>query len=284
MLKVTVAKNVGFCFGVKRAVKIVEKLLNSEKDVYITGDLIHNEEEMKRLEKMGLKVLDIQKEKWPDLSESTVVIRAHGIPKLVFRRLKKSSKKVVDATCPVVSKVAELMIKEEKKGFSLFLYGRDGHAEVEYLKSHVKNVKIVNTTGIAEELFPRKIALFSQTTMDVDGFKSVAFSFLKKLEDFSDFHLHETICSVTIEREREAKELARTNDVCVIVGGKKSSNTRKLYELAKEINKNSHMILDEEEVDERWFSNAESVGICSGTSTPLRTIQRVVKRIKNLRY
>ncbi len=283
MLKINVAQNVGFCFGVKRAVETVEKLLKSGESVWITGDLIHNEEEMKRLSKMGLKVLDMEADNWPNLSDSIVVIRAHGVPLKTVKRLRKISKRVVDATCPVVSKVANLMAKEEAKGFELVLYGRNGHAEVEYLKSHVKHVKIVNRFDSSLGPFSQKVAVFSQTTMDVDGFKEVVKRVFENLKDFSDFIVHKTVCSVTVEREKEVKELAKSNDVCVIVGGKKSSNTRKLYELAKNINENSHMISNEKEIEERWFLHAESVGICSGTSTPQRTIDMVVGRIKNFR-
>ncbi len=282
MLKIETAKNIGFCFGVERAVKIVENVLSTEKNGYVTGDLIHNEEEMKRLEKMGLKSFDL-KEKWPNLLDSTVVIRAHGIPMQVSRTLEKSAKKVVDATCPVVSRVASLLQREREKGFELFLYGRNGHAEVEYLKSTVDHLEVLNWQNFQISFSAEKIALFSQTTMDIDGFKEMAKAFLNSRDFFSTFHIHNTICSVTMEREEEVKRLSRSNDLCLIVGGRKSSNTKKLYEIAKRLNENAYMISNASEIQKNWFESVKSVGICSGTSTPLRTIEDIVERLRNFK-
>ncbi len=282
MMKIEVAKNIGFCFGVERAVKIVEDLISTEKNVYITGDLIHNEEEMSRLEKMGLKTFNV-KEKWPDFTNSTVVIRAHGIPLQILGSLEKSAKRVVNATCPVVSGVAQLLQRERKNGFELFLYGREGHAEVEYLKSAVDRLKVLNWQNPKIFFSSKKVALFSQTTMDVDGFKRMAKSFLNSKNSFSTFHIHNTVCSVTMEREEEVKRISKANDLCLIVGGKKSSNTKKLYEIAKELNKNAHMILNASEIQKIWLNSVKSVGICSGTSTPLKTIEDIVKRLRNFK-
>lgn len=282
MLKIKTAKNIGFCFGVERAVKTVEDLLSREEDVYVTGDLIHNEEEMARLEKMGLKTLNV-KEKWPDLSNSTVVIRAHGVPVQILRSLEKSAKMVVDATCPVVSGVGRLLQDERENGFEVFLYGRERHAEVEYLKSTVDHLKVLNWQDFKISFSAKKIALFSQTTMDIDGFKKMAKAFLNSMYSFSTFHIHNTICSVTMEREEEVKRLSKANDLCLIVGGRKSSNTKKLYEIAKKLNENAHMILNASEIQKSWFNSVKSVGICSGTSTPSRTIENIVERLRNFK-
>ena len=283
MLKINLSKNIGFCFGVERAVKIAEELLNENKSVYITGDLIHNEEEMERLEKMGLKTLNINDDDWPDLSNSTVVIRAHGVPLHVLDKLRERANKVVNATCPVVSNVANLMRRERENGFEIVLFGREGHAEVEYLRSCVENVKVVSLEKNVPNVESQKIALFSQTTMDTEGFRKFAKHLLDSMKNFSDFHVHNTICSVTVEREEEVKRLAKSNDVCIVVGGRKSSNAKKLYEIAKALNENSYMILNANELKEKWFTSAKNVGICSGTSTPQRAIEGVVKRLKNFK-
>ncbi len=282
MLRIEMARNIGFCFGVERAVKTVESLLSTKEDVYVTGDLIHNEEEMARLEKMGLKSFDVN-EKWPNLSNSTVVIRAHGIPVQILKSLEKNAKRVVDATCPVVSGVARLLQHERESGFEVFLYGREGHAEVEYLKSTVDRLKVLNWQNSKIFFSTGKIALFSQTTMDIDGFKKMAKAFLNSTDSFSTFHIHNTICSVTTEREEEVKSLSKTSDLCLIIGGRKSSNTKKLYEIAKRLNENAHMILNASEIQENWFNSVKSVGICSGTSTPSRTIESIVKRLRNFK-
>ncbi len=282
MLKIEVARDIGFCFGVKHAVEIVEKLLLSGEDVYVTGDLIHNENEMFRLRSIGLKSFDVFDE-WPDISESTVVIRAHGVPLDILRELRKRAKKVVNATCRVVSAVGDLIKKEKAEGFEIFLYGREGHAEVEYLKSVVGDLKVLNQKNPNVAFSSEKIALFSQTTMGVDGFKETAKKFLDVGKNFSSFHVYNTICAVTLEREKEVKELARSNDLCLVVGGKKSSNTKKLYEIAKSLNENTYMILNVSEIDEKWFKSIESVGICSGTSTPMRIIDEIKKRLSEFK-
>ncbi len=282
MLKIEVAEDIGFCFGVKHAVEVVEELLLKGEDVYITGDLIHNEDEMLRLKSMGLKSFDVAN-KWPNISESTVVIRAHGVPLGILEELQKKAKRVVNATCTVVSAVGELIKKEKAEGFEIFLYGREGHAEVEYLKSVVGDLKVINQEHSKIDFYSSKIALFSQTTMGIDGFKEISKKFLNGEKLFSSFHIHNTICAVTLEREREVKELAKANDLCLIVGGKKSSNTKKLYEIAKSLNQNAHMILNVSEIDEKWFDSVESVGICSGTSTPARIIDGIVEWLSNLK-
>lgn len=284
MLRVSVSKNIGFCFGVERAVEMAEELLKKNEKVYITGDLIHNEEEMNRLETMGLRTLDIESETWPELSGAIVLIRAHGIPLSTREKLRKRAKKVVDATCPVVSNVAQLMKEERERGYKIFLFGREGHAEVEYLRSCVDDVEVISLTTLPMiDKKMKKIALFSQTTMDVDGFQKASRHFLKQLRSFSEFHIHNTICSVTIEREEEVKKLASSNDVCIVVGGKKSSNTRKLFEIAKKINENSHLILNSDEIKAEWFSSAKNVGICSGTSTPQQAIEGVIERLRKIK-
>ncbi len=282
MLRIEIAKDIGFCFGVKRAVDIVEELLSNGEDLYITGDLIHNEDEMLRLKSMGLKTLDVANE-WPDISKSTVVIRAHGVPLGILKELQKRAKRVVNATCTVVSAVGELIKQEKNAGFEIFLYGRERHAEVEYLKSVVGDLKVINQEHPEFHFSSNKIALFSQTTMGIDGFKEISKKFLDDEKLFSSFHIHNTICAVTLEREREVKKLARSNDLCLIVGGKKSSNTKKLYEIAKSLNTNTHMILNVSEIDENWFDSIKSVGICSGTSTPTRVIDEIVKRLRKFK-
>jgi 4-hydroxy-3-methylbut-2-enyl diphosphate reductase len=284
VLKINVSKNIGFCFGVEKAVKTAEELLGRNEEVYITGDLIHNEEEMARLEKMGLKTLDIKKDTWPNLSHSTVLIRAHGVPMPILSTLKRKARRVVNATCPVVNNVARLIKEEKDNGYEILLFGREGHAEVEYLKSCVDDVKVVNLEKMLKLTFKdQKIALFSQTTMDMDGFKKMAEYILEHMKSFSDLHIHNTICSVTVKREEEVKRLAKSSDVCIIVGGRKSSNTRKLFEIAKKMNENSYMILNANEVKEKWFTSAKNVGICSGTSTPQKAIEGVIERLKKFK-
>ncbi len=280
MLNVEIAKDKGFCFGVKRAVEIVEELLSKGEEVYVTGDLIHNEIEMERLRKKGLKSLEVRGE-WPDLSGSSVVVRAHGVPLELLKKLHQRAGKVINATCPVVETVADAMKIEENSGFKLYLYGQSGHDEVEYLESVVDELTVIKNEPI--EVDSMKIALFSQTTMDIKGFEEVVRRFSENVAKFSVMNVHNTICKVTYHREIEVKELAERNEVCIVVGGRNSSNSKKLHEIAKKFNSNSHFIMDSTELQKNWFKSVKSVGICSGTSTPQRIIEEVVDRLRTFK-
>jgi 4-hydroxy-3-methylbut-2-enyl diphosphate reductase len=171
LLRIKVAKDIGFCFGVDKAVEIAKDLLDKGEDVYVTGELIHNEEEMKKLNQLGLKTFDVTS-KWPDLSEATVLIRAHGVPVDQLEKIKMHAKKVVDATCPVVLSLSESILDAKKQGFEVLLYGHDKHDEVVFLKSVVNDLKVFDSPE-SLRYSTKKIALFSQTTMDAErNFKS----------------------------------------------------------------------------------------------------------------
>ncbi len=281
MLRINVANEIGFCFGVDRAIKIVETLIRRGAKVYVTGDLIHNEDEMKRLKMLGLESLDLDRD-WPDLSEVTVVVRAHGLPLKTLERLKNKAHTVVNATCPVVFALANSLKNAEANGFELFLYGHEGHDEVEYLKSVVKKLKVIKSYDDVE-ISSGKVALFSQTTMDTGRFSDIAVHFSHDVQHLSTLLVQNSICHITFEREEEVKRLARDNDVCIVVGGKKSSNTKKLFEMAKSINLNSYLILDSTEIEMKWVESAQSVGICSGTSTPQRIISEIVEKLRTFK-
>ncbi len=241
MLRIKVAKDIGFCFGVDKAVEIAKKLLEKGENVYVTGELIHNEEEMKKLNQLGLKTFDVTS-KWPDLSQATVLIRAHGVPVDQLEKIKAHAKKVVDATCPVVLSLSESILDAKKQGFEVLLYGHDKHDEVDSLESLRYSTK--------------KIALFSQTTMDADGFKEISKAIAENIEDLSSVMIKNSICNVTYQREREVKVLASENDVCLVIGGSKSSNTRKLFNIAKSINYKTYLVLNVADLKPEWFDAA----------------------------
>ncbi len=281
MLKIEVAKDIGFCFGVDKAVQIAKDLLANGENVYVTGELIHNEAEMKVLEELGLKTFDIAS-KWPDLSRATVLIRAHGVPIDQLEKMKSHAKKVVDATCPVVLSLSESILEARKAGFEVLLYGHDKHDEVVFLKSVVRDLKVFDYKENVR-YSTKKIALFSQTTMDVDGFKEMSKSIVENIEDLSTVMIKNSICNVTYQREREVKKLASENDVCLVVGSNKSSNTRKLFNIAKNINYKTYLVLSTADLRPEWFDAADSVGICSGTSTSMRIIDEIVERLRTFK-
>lgn len=273
-----VAEEIGFCFGVDRAVRAAETLLKDGQHVYVTGDLIHNEEEMKKLEEAGLRSFDVDAE-WPDLSDAIVLIRAHGVPVEKLEKIKKCSKGVVNATCPVVSSLADSILDAQKNGFEVLLYGHENHDEVVYLKSVVKDLKISDSVDIPG-YSTKKIALFSQTTMDSEGFKIIAQKIVKNIDELSVVMIRNSICNVTYKREEEVRRLAQGNDVCLIIGGSKSSNTRKLFNIAKSINDKTYLVLNSAEIKPEWFVSVKSVGVCSGTSTSMEIVDGIVERLR----
>jgi 4-hydroxy-3-methylbut-2-enyl diphosphate reductase len=281
LLRIKVAKDIGFCFGVDKAVEIAKKLLEKGGNVYVTGELIHNEEEMKKLNQLGLKTFDVTS-KWPDLSEATVLIRAHGVPVDQLEKIKAHAKKVVDATCPVVLSLSESILDAKKQGFEVLLYGHDKHDEVVFLKSVVNDLKVFDSPE-SLRYSTKKIALFSQTTMDADGFKEISKAIVENIEDLSSVMIKNSICNVTYQREREVKVLASENDVCLVIGGSKSSNTRKLFNIAKSINYKTYLVLNMADLKPEWFDAAESVGICSGTSTSMGIVDEIVERLRTFK-
>ncbi|BBJ28458.1 4-hydroxy-3-methylbut-2-enyl diphosphate reductase [Athalassotoga saccharophila] len=278
MLEITVANEIGFCFGVDKAVKITEEFLNKGENVYVTGDLIHNEEEMRKLERMGLRTLKLDSE-WPDLSSSVVIVRAHGIPVDQMKKLLSKAKRVVNATCPVVSSVADSIKKAHDDGFEILLYGHEHHDEVTYLTSIVNGIKVFDSPDKIS-YSTKKIAIFSQTTMDMNGFKEVVKQISENMDELSIVMVENTICKVTYQREREVEELARSRDVCLVVGGSKSSNTKKLFNIAKNLNERTYLILNADDLRTEWFKSVKSVGICSGTSTPRRIVDEIVEKLR----
>lgn len=277
MLKIQVAKDIGFCFGVDKAVQIAKDLLESGEKVYVTGELIHNEEEMRTLENLGLKTFDVNSN-WPDLSDATVLIRAHGLPIDQLEKIQAHAKKLVNATCPVVLSLSESILAARKDGFEVLLYGHDKHDEVIFLKSVVGDLKVFDSEENLK-YSTKKIALFSQTTMDADGFKEISKKVVENIEDLSTVMIKNSICKVTYQREREVKILASENDICLVIGGSNSSNTRKLFNIAKNINHKTYLVLNAADLEPEWFDSARSVGICSGTSTSMRIVNEIVERL-----
>lgn len=278
MLKVQVAKDIGFCFGVDKAIQIAKDLLARGENVYVTGELIHNEEEMKALEKLGLKTFNLTS-KWPDLSDATVLIRAHGVPIDLLEKIKLNAKKVVDATCPVVLSLSESILAAQKAGFEVLLYGHDKHDEVVFLKSVVKDLKVFDSKENVK-YDTKKIAVFSQTTMDTDGFREISKAIVEDIGNLSTVMIKNSICNVTYQREREVKRLASENDVCLVIGSDKSSNTKKLFNISKSINYKTYLVLSMVDLKPEWFDSARSVGICSGTSTSMRIVNEIVERLR----
>jgi 4-hydroxy-3-methylbut-2-enyl diphosphate reductase len=284
-LKVAVDQNSGFCWGVVRTIDIAEQELHESKKLYSLGDIIHNPIEIERLQEKGLATISLEGLK--DVKDAKVLIRAHGEPPETFRRAKELGIELIDATCPVVTKVQERIRKFYDNGYQVVIFGKKDHAEVIGLVGHTNGTAIViKSSEEVEKLdLTKKTVLFSQTTMDKATFYLIRDEIKSRIKaEFEvgtfeemaiDFHAKDTICGQVSGRDKKLREFSRSNDVMVFVAGRKSSNGKVLYEIAKEENPNTYFVEDEKELKTEWFSGAETVGISGATSTPQWLMERI---------
>ena len=274
-MKIELAENYGFCFGVKRAIKIAEE--NSNSVTY--GPLIHNAKEIERLDKdykVGLTE-DISTFETGDKA----VIRTHGIPKAELSFLKEKGVDVIDATCPYVTKPQQICEEMSQLGYEIVIFGDEIHPEIKGVKSYAINGAHVVSSIKDLELLKLKdhIALVAQTTRKVEEYLEIANYLIPRHKEVRVFN---TICNATFENQDAVRKLAKKADVMVVIGGKNSSNTKQLFSIAKEFCKDTYLIEDEQDLEFSWFEEKELCGISAGASTPDWIIQKVVKSLTNL--
>ena len=274
-MKIELAKKYGFCFGVKRAIKIAE---NTENSATI-GELIHNNEEIDRLhKKFGVKTLN-------DISEITdekrLIIRTHGITKDDLEVLKSKNKELIDATCPFVKKPQQIVEKMSSEGYDIIIFGDKNHPEVKGVKSYAKGkvFVVLDVSELKNLKISNKVALVSQTTKRIENFTKIAEFLMAKTKELRIFN---TICNATFQNQEAAAKLAKKADVMIIIGGKNSSNTKQLLLISQNFCQNSHLIENENELKKEWFLNKEICGITAGASTPEWIIKKVVKKINTM--
>lgn len=278
-MQVTIDQHSGFCFGVTSAIQTAEKELR-EGALYCLGDIVHNGQEVARLEQKGLQTID-----YDDLrtlpSHSRVLLRAHGEPPATYWIAQQRSIAIIDATCPVVKKLQERIRtcyethkNDESLPPQIVIYGQSGHAEVIGLQGQTNNTAVViESVEQCDRLdYTRPIYLFSQTTKSVDGFNALVKVIQARLSDKVVFEYHDTICRNVANRVQQLQDFARANDIIIFVGGTKSSNAKVLYDHCLEANPRSFFVSNAAEIDDALLTQcrtAERVGICGATSTPL---------------
>ena len=277
-MKVIKAKTAGFCFGVKRAVdKVYEQAGKSEGGVYTYGPIIHNEEVVRDLEEKGVKVLNT-KEELEALSEGTVVIRSHGVEKEIYDLIEEKKLQLVDATCPFVRKIHKIVQREGANGREIVIIGNANHPEVEGIKGWCcSKVTVIGSAEEAEKFVPDEhlgLCVVSQTTFNYNKFDKLVEILSKKRYDILVLN---TICNATEERQLEARKIAAEVDAMIVIGGKHSSNTQKLFEICKEECKNTYYIQTLEDLDVQSMQSMSCVGITAGASTPNNIIEEVQK-------
>ena len=285
-MKVIVAKTAGFCFGVRRAVEAVERELTKKKGpIYTYGPIIHNEEVVRDLSERGVGVVN-------DLSElltlpkGTIVLRSHGVSRADAEEMKKAGFTVVDAACPFVKRIHELVSRYTEEGFDVIIIGNAGHPEVEAIRSYGEEGRIF-VIGDEEEargfVLKKKTVVVAQTTASLTKFKDLVEIIQKKEYDGIGYGVvvENTICSATKERQEEAARIALDADAMIVIGGAQSSNTRKLFEICKELCPNSYYIQTKRDLHVHLLRNCDCVGITAGASTPTNIIEEVQKHVRN---
>lgn len=281
-MEVITAKTAGFCFGVKRAVeKVYDQVNQGKKEIYTYGPIIHNEEVVADLESKGVKVLE-SKEDLKNLAHGTVIIRSHGVGKEIYRDIEEQGLELVDATCPYVRKIHRIVREKSEQGKQIIIIGNDTHPEVEGIKGWcVHSAIVVGDQEAAEELrlpHDQEICIVSQTTFNYNKFKNLVEIIDKKGYDIDVIN---TICSATEERQLEAGELADKVDAMIVIGGKSSSNTQKLFEICKTNCVNTYYIQTLDDLELYSLPPVKCVGITAGASTPNYLIKEVQEYVRN---
>ena len=280
-MKVTLAKSAGFCFGVKRAVEMVYKEAETGKKVYTLGPIIHNEQVVQDLEQKGVRVIDTPEE-LSEAEDATVIIRSHGISADVYHQLEDKKVRIVDATCPFVSKIHRIGEKKYQEGSCIVIVGNANHPEVEGINGWCNGAAtVIGSVSEAENYSQepaRKLCVVAQTTFNYKKFKDIVDIFSKKSYDINVMN---TICNATEERQTEAAAIAGDSDAMIVIGGKHSSNTQKLYEICKNVCPDTHFIQTLDDLDLKQFQSFRSVGITAGASTPNTIIKEVQSYVRN---
>jgi 4-hydroxy-3-methylbut-2-enyl diphosphate reductase len=276
-MKIQLASSYGFCFGVKRAIRIAEEHQGSKT----YGPLIHNKDEISRLKEgfdIGLA------EKFEDVTpDDAVVIRTHGIPKDELAQLKSQGNEIINATCPYVTTPQNIVAQMSEKGYSIVIFGDRNHPEIKGVVSYAKDQRNAFIVADEKELeglpILSKVAVVAQTTRKPEDFLKVVSALILAHKEVRVFN---TICNATFENQDAAAELAKDADIMIVIGGKHSSNTKQLHSICKSYCDSSYLIENETELEASWFEGKELCGISAGASTPDWIVQNVIDGIQKI--
>jgi len=274
-MTINLASSYGFCFGVKRAIKIAEEYPNSTT----YGPLIHNQDEINRLDlKYGIRVANELKEIKPN---SSIIIRTHGVPKDEYQKLKLQNNNIIDATCPYVTTPQQIVEKMSKEGYDIVIFGDINHPEIKSVMSYseTKTFVVLDPAELDSLPIGHKIAVVSQTTRKPKDFAKLVEKLMSICKEVRVFN---TICNATFENQDATATLAKASDVMLVIGGKHSSNTKQLHAICKTYCNDSYLIENYKEIDKEWFNGKAKCGISAGASTPDWIVQDVVDYIKSL--
>lgn len=278
-MKINLAKSAGFCFGVKRAIEIAFQTAKNNRKVYMLGDIVHNEDVIKKIESLGIKKIS----RLYAGKNKILLIRAHGAGKNTYNKAAKLGYKIVDATCPMVKEIHKIAKKMENLGYKIIVIGDKLHDEVKGIIGQLKNKALIIDS--AENLnfnqikrF-KKVAVVSQSTQNIEKVEKILNLIQPHIKKFEFFN---TICQPTRTKQAEIKTLPLENDLILVIGSKTSANTRRLYEISKKSNSRTYWIRKKQEIKPYWFKNIKSIGITAGASTPEWITHEVIDYLKKL--
>jgi 4-hydroxy-3-methylbut-2-enyl diphosphate reductase len=276
-MKILLAKDAGYCFGVRDAVDLAYETAEKYGDVYMLGHIVHNENVVHALDEAGAKVVD-NLDEVPD--DKPILFRAHGTSVDTWVDAKAKDMNIVDATCPLVWEIHEEVKKLESEGRKIIIVGDHGHDEVVGIASQVKDPIIVGTPEEAQALRKTKRAgVVSQSTQTIENVQEIINIIMTKV---FDLRFVNTICFPTKRNQIQIKELAKQCDVMIVIGSFTSANSKRLTALAKARNKNSYQVTCADEIQTDWLAGAEVVGLSAGASTPDNIIDEVLAKIKEI--
>ena len=288
-MEIRLVAGAGFCFGVKRAVDTVYEQLQTGKTIYTYGPIVHNEEVVKELAELGVRVIENRQEleRLPDLRSladpraGTVIIRAHGVPREVQQCMEQKGWEVIDATCPFVKRIHRTVEKKSGQGDHILVVGNPDHPEIQGIVGWCNGpVDVIETVEEAEKYVPpegKKLTVVAQTTFNYNKFQTIVEILKKKGYNVS---IVNTICNATEDRQRDTREVAANADAMIVIGGKHSSNAAKLYEICREVCDNTYFIQTLDDLHLELPKAVRLVGITAGASTPNKLIEEVQNYVR----
>lgn len=282
-MEIVLGKTAGFCYGVRNAVQKAEEKLKKHKNVSCLGELVHNGQVIRKLEKLGLKIVERVED-----SNNKVIIRAHGIAKEIYHKAKKLDIEIFDFTCPNVLKIHKIADEHASKGYYIFLIGGKNHPEsLGTISFCGEDSYLIETKEEIDEAIKafkdsniKKLLIIVQTTFSLEKFNSYVRQIKEKIDDDVELQVKNTICNATKIRQEETCEISKKVQCMIIIGGKNSSNTKKLYDIARENCENTMIVETKDELDVSTVKKFEKVGIMAGASTPDNSIDDVIKAIE----
>lgn len=275
-MNVTVAPGAGFCFGVKRALKIAfDAAKRGDGPVVTLGPIIHNPQVVAKLAEEGLRVV----ERADEIERGTLVVRSHGLPERVLDEVGRRGVEIVDATCPFVKQAHDCAAQLEAEGYTVVVVGEEDHPEVLSITGNLDRPATVvdGPNGLSRLGDVGRVGVVCQTTQPLDHLRTVADALLERTPELKIFN---TICEATFERQESTLGLARSVDVMIVVGGKNSANTRRLWELCREAGCDAYHIETKDDLEPQWFEGKEEVGVTGGASTPHWIIDEIVSAVE----